>query len=448
MTDSQLRALDRLAAYDRQFPGRPAAPEGSAGLQLAGSIVLPGVATLRRHPLLGGFLLIVGVIAPIAMAVWVFQNRDDIVGFALDPTFLNAVIVIGLALVLVRFLAVAEVAHAFRRSRGIVVKTMLATIVVLALGLPVLWVAWRANDARAMVSNVFAGGSEEALYTPPGGGDTEVRSVLLLGGDAGPGRWGMRTDTMIIASVHEPSGRTALVSVPRNLVRLRFPPGTPLGGEFPDGFTAHDGLANAIFTFVNGRQDLLDFYGQEGLQPEAVALSGAVGYSLGLEIDDYALVNMQGFADVIDAVGGVTLDTGAGVPHPEQPVTIGPGVVAMDGPTAIAYVRSRAADSDYARMGRQRQLLSAIGSQVSASEAVSGFSKVTGVLDDSVRTSLTSGEFSRLLDRLGDNSSIGESIGLAPPLIQPGNPDYDQIQLIMDAVENFVRSGTPSGFSS
>jgi hypothetical protein len=60
---------------------------------------------------------------------------------------------------------------------------------------------------------------------------------------------------------------------------------------------------------------------------------------------------------------------------------------------------------------------------------------------------LSSGEFSSLLDHLGDNASIGESVGLVPPLVQPGNPDYAQIRSIVDAVEGFVRTGTPSGYA-
>ena len=109
------------------------------------------------------------------------------------------------------------------------------------------------------------------------------------------------------------------------------------------------------------------------------------------------------------------------------PSSIGPGPVEMDGAMAIAYVRSRSGDSDYQRMGRQRQLLAALGSQVSPADALSGFGQVTGALDDSMRTSMSSAEFSSLLDRLGDNSSIGESVGLVPPLVEPGNPDWDQV---------------------
>ena len=65
-----------------------------------------------------------------------------------------------------------------------------------------------------------------------------------------------------------------------------------------------------------------------------------------------------------------------------------------------------------------------------------------------MRTSLSGGEFSDLLDRLGDNAAIGESIGLTPPLIEPGNADYDEIRRIVDAVQNYVLTGTPSGYAT
>jgi LCP family protein required for cell wall assembly len=447
-------ALDRLHELDRRRPPAPAdAPSGSPGLQLATSVVLPGLPTIRRVPLLGIFLFTVGVAVPIVLAAWVVAHRDDLVGMALDPQFLTAVTAVGVAVVIARLLAVAEVAHAFRRRRGITGRTIVATLVVLALAVPVFFLSLRANQARSVVASVFGEGGP-ALFVPTQQSvdPDEITNILLLGGDAGPGRWGLRTDTMILVSVHEASGRTALVSIPRNLERLQFAPGSPLAEQYPNGF---DDLANAVFPRVSTSPDLMEAYSGSGRQPEAVALAEALGYSLDVEIDGYALVNMQGFADVIDAVGGVTLELGDSVPLPPSiagerplPSSIGPGLVEMDGAMAIAYARSRSADSDYQRMGRQRQLLAAVGSQVSAREALSGFGSVTGALDDSMRTSLSAGEFASLLDRLGDNAKIGESVGLTPPLIQPGNPDYDQIRLIIDAVQNFVLTGQPSGFAA
>ncbi|HZB41020.1 MAG TPA: LCP family protein [Ilumatobacter sp.] len=447
-------ALDRLRRFEHE--PRPAGetepPAGSPGAQMATSIVLPGLPTIRRVPLLGVLLFTIGVAIPIVLAAWVFARRDDIVTLALEPRFLTAVTVVGCAIVLTRLLAVAEVAHAFRRSSGIAGRTVVATLVVLAMAVPVLLLSLRANQARTMVASVFGEGGP-ALYVPqqqavdPGA----VTNILLLGGDAGPGRWGLRTDTMILVSVNDATGRTALVSIPRNLTRLQFPPGSPLAAEYPNGF---DDLANAVFPHVSANPELTEHYGRSGRQPEAVALSEAVGYSLDVEIDDYALVNMQGFTEIIDSVGGVTLELFENVPLPPSlpgehplPSSIGPGQVTMDGATAIAYARSRSADSDYQRMGRQRQLLAALGSQISATEAVSGFGSVTGALADSMRTSLSAGEFASLLDRLGDNAAIGESVGLVPPLVEPGNPDYAQIRTIIDAVERFVVTGEPSGYA-
>lgn len=446
-------ALRGLHDLEQRLRG-PEIPDGSPPRQLALSIVLPGLASLRRVPIVGVLCFVAGVAVPFVLAAWVFANRDRLIGVALDPRFLTGVAVVAVLAVVARLAAIAEIARAYRRYPGVVGQTAVATIVVLALGAPALLVAYRANDARSILADVFAGGSDEPLFVPAdetNGIDPDaVTNILLFGGDAGPGRWGMRTDTMILVTVHEASGRTALVSIPRNLTRLRFPPGTPLAEEFPNGF---DDLANAVFTHVNTRGDLVEYYGADGLQPEAVALAGALGYSLDVEIDDFALVNMAGFGDVIDAVGGVTLELSQSVPLPPDPSgadlpdSIGPGVVDMDGTMAVAYVRSRSADSDYQRMGRQRQLLAALGSQVSPTEALTAFGAVTGVLDDAMRTSLSSREFGDLLDRLGDNSAIQESVGLTPPLITPGDPDYDRIRAIVDAVQLAVVTGTPSGYS-
>jgi polyisoprenyl-teichoic acid--peptidoglycan teichoic acid transferase len=448
-------ALDRLRRFeqsDRPMP-RPDAPEGSPGVQMATSIVLPGLPTIRRVPLLGVLLFAIGVAVPIVLGAWVFAERDDIVSLALEPRFLTAVTVVGCASVLTRLLAIAEVAHAFRRTSGIAGRTVVATLIVLAMAVPVLLFSMRANQARTMVASVFGDGGP-ALYVPQQQvvDPATVTNILLLGGDAGPGRWGLRTDTVILVSINDATGRTALVSVPRNLRRLQFPPGSPLAADYPNGF---DDLANAVFPHVSTSPELMEYYGKDGRQPEAVALSEAIGYSLDVNIDDYALVNMQGFTGIIDAVGGVTLDLSDSVPLPPSlpgehplPSSIGPGAVEMDGATAIAYVRSRSADSDYQRMGRQRQLLAALGSQVSATEAISGFGSVTGALADSMRTSMSAGGFTSLLDRLGDDAAIGESVGLVPPLVTPGNPDYAQIRTIIDAVERFVVTGEPSGYAA
>ena len=462
MTTNEDRALSGLDGLDRRLH-EPDMEDGSPGGQLAASVLLPGSAAFRRNPAVAFLLVLLGVLLPVGGIAWAYVQRGDLIGLALSPRFLTGVVVVGLVAVVARLLAVAEVAAAFRRHPGIGGRTLVATIVVLALSAPVLWVAFRANEARGAVANVFASESGDPLFSPGDGAvgsgedespvdPTSVKNILLFGGDAGPGRWGLRTDTMILVSVHEASGRTSLLSIPRNLTSLQFPPGTPLHDDFPNGF---NDLANAVFPYVSTRDSMMEYYGRNGMQAEAVALSEALGYSLDVEIDDFALVNMQGFLEVIDAIGGVDIQIDQALPMPgtipgakrELPATLGPGLVHLDGTLAIAYVRSRSADSDYQRMGRQRQLLSALGSQLSARDAVGAFGSVTGDLDNSMRTSLSSGEFSELLDRLGDSSGIHESVGLTPPLITPGSPDYALIQDVVDAMQEAVVTGGSSGYT-
>ncbi|BAN01257.1 LCP family protein [Ilumatobacter coccineus] len=458
-----LRRLENDWDAERDASEPTERPTTSAGIsaQLAASIVLPGSAALRRAPFVAIGLLGLGVVLPIVLLALIYVNRSELVGFALDPTFLLAAMIVGLLAVITRFIAIGEIAARFRHTAGIWLKTSIAAAVVVAGSLPVLAGVSDVNSARSALGGVFASESSDPLFSPDGSATSTssapvdpsaVKNVLIMGGDAGPGRWGMRTDTMMLVTVHEASGRVALTSIPRNLTSLQFPPGSPLAAEFPNGF---DDLANALFTHVNSDPALVEYYGASGLQPEAIALVEALGYSLDVEIDDFALVNMQGFTEVIDAVGGVTLELAQSVPLPpslpgerELPTSIGPGVVEMDGALAIAYARSRSADSDYQRMGRQRQLMAALGSQVSATDALGAFGSVTGALDDSMRTSLSSGEFNDLLDRLGDNSAISESVGLAPPLITPGNPDYAQIRDIVNSVQAAVIAGQPSGYAT
>ena len=98
-------------------------------------------------------------------------------------------------------------------------------------------------------------------------------------------------------------------------------------------------------------------------------------------------------------------------------------------------------------MGRQRQLLAALGDQVSMSDAIGGFSNVAGALSDAVRTSLSPNEFTDLLDVLGDTASITESVGLVPPLVIPGRPDYDEIRQIVDDIQEAIASGVPSQYA-
>ena len=222
--------------------------------------------------------------------------------------------------------------------------------------------------------------------------------------------------------------------------------------EFPDGFKD---LANAVYPWVYSHPDVAAQYLRGALAPEAVALATGIAYSMDVTIHDYLLVNMQGFLDLIDAVGGVTVTLDKRIPMPgnvpgakyQYPDLIGPGEVQLDGTLALGYVRSRAADSDYSRMSRQRHLLEQLAEQTSGSEVLDKFPRIAAVMKESVRTSLSTDEFAFLADRLRSGVNIQESVGLLPPFVNPGNPDWPAIAGLIDALQNAIKNGVDFPFA-
>ncbi len=485
--------------------------EYSLHAELAGALAVPGLTIVQRRRWLGWPLLVAGVGAPIGLVAWSLMwsliRGGSRLSTLLDGRFHLAVIVTCLLSIASRWFAVAEVVCRHREAPHRVRAGVVAVAVLVAATVPVGFVVAGAADARSTLDDVFVEGDSEPIFdlsafdepadstttitttttavtsaapstipvtTEPGvtlappttvGVTTtsiplppidktplaSVRTVLLLGGDAGPGRTGLRTDSMILLSVDQLSGRAGLISISRDLLRLRFPPGTPLADRYPDGFPE---LANAVYPIVSRDDRLRAYYGRGDRSPGMVATAQAIGYSLGVSIDDVALVNMQGFLELIDALGGVTVQLPGTLSMPgnvpgakhELPSTLGPGTITMDGTTALGYVRSRHDDSDYQRMRRQRVLLAALGSQISMIDIVLRFSAITEALGNALRTTMTSDEFAELIATIGDQVAIVESVGLVPPLVKPSRPDYAQIDRIVAEVMLAIVSGQPSGY--
>jgi LCP family protein required for cell wall assembly len=261
-------------------------------------------------------------------------------------------------------------------------------------------------------------------------------NVLVVGGDAGPGRWGVRADTMMLLSTDVRSGDMVLFSIPRNLWGLPFPAGSPAAGYWPDGFA---GLANAVPTWVAGRADVYPELSRDvaGVQ----VLADGVAELTGLEVDDWVSVDMAGFVDLIDAAGGVTMWVPEAVPSPGNPPgakrpvpsRIEAGVQQMDGTLALAYARSRSGDSDYERMRRQRCLVT------SFAQTVVGLSSndLTRLLTSSAGTLQTSLALSEIPDFMGLLPRLemteATSVVFAPPVLQPSDWTLEQVRLIVFA---------------
>ena len=79
-------------------------------------------------------------------------------------------------------------------------------------------------------------------------------NVLLLGGDSGAGRWGLRPDSMTVASIDAETGRTVLISLPRNMKNFPFVKGSVMREQFPDGFDAD--YLNGVSTWAGDNTEL------------------------------------------------------------------------------------------------------------------------------------------------------------------------------------------------
>ena len=443
---SEQKALRRLAEMSSTpIPptsgDTPTSPGRGPTRAVLGGLVLPGVPSFRRRPALSYALLFTGVVLPVAVVVVTFVRRDELTRLVLDQNVLRALEVVGVLFVLTRLVAVIEAIRARTEKSPKRLASVMAVAGVMLLLAPTTYAVTRVHDLAGVITDVFvSSGSSDPLAGTSGTDDDPFTTVLLLGGDEGPGRWAMRTDSMILVIIHRASGRIAMVSVPRNLNRLQFPPGSAMANEFPKGF---DGLANAIYPYVYTHEDVAASYLRGELQPEAVALASGLSYSFNIAIDDYVLVNMQGFLELVDVLGGVTLTLDEKIPMPgnvpgakhDYPPYIGPGEVEMDGTIALGFARSRSGDSDYGRMGRQRQLLSALAAQASGVDVLRKFPDLAEVMRWTVRTSLNTDEFSFLVERLQDGAAVKESVGLAPPIINPGSPDFDTIATLIDTLQ-------------
>ena len=228
-------------------------------------------------------------------------------------------------------------------------------------------------------------------------------NILLLGGDAGPDRPGLRTDTIIVASVDPVTGNTALLQLPRNQVEL------PISEDHPayDIWECHcyPKLANTIYRY--GLSHPESFPG--GNNSGATAVMDLVGYLFGIEIHNYALVNLLGFVSIVDALGGLTI-TVTSLIEDEQytrpggdvvPVLFEPGTYEMDGEEVLSYARVRRETDDYHRMGRQRCVLEAMASQTDPATLIQALPTLVPAIQNSILTDFPVTEWPDLIELAG-----------------------------------------------
>ena len=400
---------------------------------LAGTMLLPGSAQLvagnRRVGVIAlrvlGALLGLLVLTCLLALVW----RTPVVTLAASGTFWRilqwVVIALGLgwaALILDAWRVARPLTMAPRARLGFGIG---ALVLAMAVFFSSLGLGSMARAQGDLFSTVFGGGGSRKA--------TDGRiNVLLLGGDAGADREGLRPDSITVASINQSTGRTVLFSLPRNLEDVDFPESSPLHDLYPDGYSCddHSCLLNSIYMLGQDHKDLYPGVKDPGVE----ATTEAVEQTLGLSINYYAMIDLQGFIALIDAVGGITLDVNKRVP-------IGGGTSKvfgyiepgknkhLDGYHALWFARSRHGSSDYERIMRQKCVMSAMLNQLNPATVVVKFNDIAGAGEQIAATDVPAGDVNRLMTLATKAKALPiASVSFTPPLIYPGNPKFEVIR--------------------
>ena len=445
-------------------PAPVAAPSaGPRGLTCAVlSLLVPGAGQLHAgRRARGAAMVAVDLALLAAAALLVAQGGAFLLDHAVRTEVLLGALAANAALLAFRAGAVADAWRLGRRPAAGPARGAILAVLLAAVALPQALVAWYDWTAYDTITTVFADtdpariapglpfqadapGSvvaapagllsaaavpeklrvEPDVTTPvdpawPRGGRL---TVLLLGGDAGPGRSGIRTDTMVVATLDARTRRGALLSLPRNLAEVPVPPSAAAlvpGGRFPD-------ILNALYPWASAHPEA--FPG--GRDPGATALKATAANLTGLRIDYYALVDFRGFVDMVDALGGVTIDVPRPVLDRVSPPTDGEdwiridlqaGRQHLDAREAFAYVRARSQSSDYDRIRRQRCVLTALAHQADPVRLLARFPRLAAAARDSVRTDIPRRvlpELIRLVAGVAPRDVV--SLGFTPPAYTAG----------------------------
>lgn len=419
-------------------------------LWTAGSMVVPGMAHLRMGRRWAGgailccYLLLVGGAATVVLLL----NGDILQGarLAVQGRWLLTAALVAFTLavlwmtVVIHSYLITRPPHA-GPLRGLVAGTVV-TAMCLAVAAPAAAVMHASYTAYDMFSTVF-GDAPDRPHDAADPWDSQDRvNVLLLGGDSGDNRYGMRTDSMMVASIDVEYGDVVLIGLPRNLENLPFPEGTALAERYPEpyGFPA---LLNEVYQTVADDPALaINPYVQD---PAADTLKQVLSQAVGLAIDYYLLVDMKGFEALIDAIGGIEVLIEEPIPYGQRGAVLEPGRRVLNGNEALWYGRTRVNSDDYSRMGRQGCLVKYVAEQADPATILTSFQALAGATKRTLRTDIPQPKIPHFVDLAGLVSKGDmKTLQLSPPQVNTAYPDWDRIrELVDDAVREQEEAQAP-----
>lgn len=414
------------------------------------STVLPGAGLIptRRRPL--GLALLLGALLLGSLAVFYAWRRGFVVAaldLAVRPGMLVMLVVATAVAALLWCAGILLTARETApRGPGRGWRTAFATLCCLLVLAPA------ANAVRYLtiqhdVITVLTGDNDsEEEEANAWAGQPRV-NVLLLGSDAGDDRIGVRTDSMMVASIDTETGDAVLFGLPRNLEHAPIPSSNPLSTLWPNGYDCGDEcLLNGVWTLATDHADL--FPGDDN--PGLTTTRDVIGEILGLPIHRTLVVNLRGFQALVNAMGGVDINVrervcvscklvnGRIVFTGGEERWIEPGLQHLDGYHALWYARSRAGSDDFSRMRRQRCVTGAILNQADPIALLRNYPALAEVVKDNVTLDIPTSElpaWAELVGTLQDQGSI-RSLPITNKVVRVANPDYDKIRELVQAAIN------------
>ena len=195
-----------------------------------------------------------------------------------------------------------------------------------------------------------------------------VYSILVVGTD----KAGLNTDTIMVASLDSKHNRASVMSIPRDTMSNVKRNVKKINAAYADG--AKDGVGNI-----------------ENLKQEVSNL-------MGFPMDNYVVIDLTAFEELIDALGGVTLDVPIKMdyddPYQDLHIHIEKGLQTLNGKDAIGFVRYRSgyAQGDLGRVKAQQLFIEALAQQVATPATVTKIPQLTDIVLDNMMTDLTYGE--------------------------------------------------------
>jgi polyisoprenyl-teichoic acid--peptidoglycan teichoic acid transferase len=406
--------------------------------------VLAGSRRLGRIALgvwlLGWAAVVVGAVLWFALPQALLTLPTNALGLTLIQAALVVWLVAWVLLTLdtVRLLRLHRVAPVGRAVLG----GLLAVALVIGVG-GAGWGAWAAGVARSTIGSTFA---STRMAAPADG----RYNILLLGGDAGPGRSGLRPDSISVVSLNAITGDMVSFGLPRDTNHIPFADGSPMQRLYPDGYGTGGRCnvdvcqLNSIYTEAQLKEqklypDAVKDHSSAGIEATREAVEGA----LGIPIQYYVLVDMTSFEPLIDAMGGVTVTVKERLPVGGHivdgkltgvKVWIEKGTRHLDGNKALWFARSRygSVRGDYDRMARQRQLEEAMLHQMNPLTLLTRFDRIARSGSNAVQTDLPQGLLGVIAGAaVKSRSQPTRDVEFVEPHYTPAEPDWARIHRVV-----------------